>query len=242
MHSTIDPGAGASAHSRYGTRATSKILIVEDDQQLIHTLEATLKGEGFDVMIVHDGIGALKAMQIERPDLVILNTALPWLGTGPSRQEGRTPFQIGGPAIIAVDGQGENQNLRDLRGEADDYLAKPFNVKELLARIKALQHRTSVGTLRTGPIEMDLLHSTVSVGDKHLSLTGKEFNLLRKLLEAKGRVLTRNLLREMVWEHEFGHRFDTRTVDVHIGRLRRKLGAAGRYIITVRGIGYRCFA
>jgi two-component system, OmpR family, phosphate regulon response regulator PhoB len=241
MQSTLDSSTGATTHSRQGTRATSKILIVEDDQRLIHAMETALKGEGFEVAVAHDGIEALKAMQVERPDLVIVNTALPWLGGG-LRQESRSPFQGGGPAVIALDAGKSSDDTRTPKGEADDYLIKPFHAKELLARVKALQHRTSVGILRTGPIEMDLLHNTVRVAAKDVNLTGKEFHLLRRLLEARGRVLTRHVLRETVWEHEFGHRFDTRTVDVHVGRLRRKLGPAGRYIITVRGMGYRCFA
>jgi DNA-binding response OmpR family regulator len=240
MHSTLDSSAGATTHSRQGTRATSKVLIVDDDQRLILALETALKGEGFEVAIAHDGIEALKAMQVERPDLVIVNTALPWLGSGPLRQESRSPFQGGGPAVIALEAGKASNDTR--AAKADDYVAKPFHAKELLARVKALQHRTSVGILRTGPIEMDLLHNTVRIAGKDVNLTGKEFNLLRRLLEARGRVLTRHVLRETVWEHEFGHRFDTRTVDVHVGRLRRKLGPGGRYIITVRGVGYRCFA
>jgi two-component system, OmpR family, phosphate regulon response regulator PhoB len=242
MHSTLDSSTGATTHSRHGIRAMSKILIVEDDQRLIHAIETALKGEGFEVAVARDGVEALKAMQVERPDMVIVNTTLPWLGTGQLRQESRSPFQSGGPAVIALDAGKTADDARTLKGEADDYLVKPFHAKELLARVKALQHRTSVGILRTGPIEMDLLHNTVRIAGREVNLTGKEFNLLRRLLEARGRVLTRHVLRETVWEHEFGHRFDTRTVDVHVGRLRRKLGPAGRYIITVRGVGYRCFA
>ncbi|HKQ31036.1 MAG TPA: response regulator transcription factor [Burkholderiales bacterium] len=242
MHSSPDSNLAAPASSHHGGRASSKVLIVDNDPHLIQVLHTALKNEGFEVTIAHDGIEALKAMQVERPDLVILNTALPWLGNVDVRQESRALPQAGGPAIIALNNKGKTADMRGPKGEADDYLAKPFSTKELLARVKALQHRTSIGTLRAGPIEMDLLHGTVRVGGRQISLTGKEFNLLRRLLEAKGRILTRSILRETVWEHEFGHRFDTRTVDVHVGRLRRKLGPAGRYIITVRGTGYRCFS
>jgi DNA-binding response OmpR family regulator len=237
MQSSIDPNAGAATQSRHDPATTSKILIVEDDERMIHALEATLKGEGYEVLIAQDGVEALKAMQVERPDMVILNTALPWLGSAQARRESRASQS--GPAIIALDVKGNA--TEDVRRHADDYVTKPFHAKDILARVKALRHRTSVGVLRTGPIEMDLEHGTVRVGGRVVALTGKEFNLLRRLLEAKGRILTRNVLREIVWEHASDH-FETRTVDVHIGRLRQKLGAAGRYVITVRGMGYRCFA
>jgi DNA-binding response OmpR family regulator len=223
---------------------TAKILIVEDDERLIRTLEATLKGEGFEVIVAHDGIEALRAMQVERPDVVLVNARLPWLREAQPRQEKPAAPQTAGPAVVVVSGKDEaSERARALATGADDYVAVPFEAKDLLGRIKvARQRKTSSGMLRAGPMEMDLIHGTVAVEGRHIALSAKEFELLRKLLEARGRVVTRAALRETVWEHDDAHRPDTRTVDVHIGRLRRKLGSAGRYIITVRGTGYRCFA
>jgi two-component system, OmpR family, phosphate regulon response regulator PhoB len=224
------------------TPRTPKILLIEDETRLVHVLEAALKREGYAVTIARDGIEALNAMHVERPDVVILDTMSSWIGAAPARLERRN-LPAGGPAIIALDGKGKA--LKDVRvweTTDDDRAAKPFHVKELIARVKAAQQRTPTGMLRTGPIEIDLQHETVSVNGAYVALTGKEFALLRRLLDARGRVLTRSMLRETVWEHTGGHSLDTRTVDVHVSRLRRKLGSAGRYILTVQGVGYRCFA
>lgn len=222
----------------------SKILVVEDDRSLIRALEAALKEEGFDVVVAHDGMEALRAMQVERPNLVILDLMLGWLGQTPARHMIQTASQTAGPSIIVLStNPDESERALALNAGAEDYVSKPVRVNELLARVKAVQHRstsaTSFRTLRAGLVEVDLERWTVTVDDETVTLTAKEFGLLRMLLEAKGRVLTRAAVHEAVWEDEKGRRFDTRTVDIHVSRLRRKLGPAGRYIITVRGVGYR---
>lgn len=222
----------------------SKALIVEDDRNLIHILEAALKSEGFEVVIARNGVEALRAMQVERPDLVILDPMLAWLGGARIRQTPRLGSRATGPPIIVLSPRTEeSERIPTPNAGADDSVTRFFDTKEVLAHIKALQRRSmsarTARILRAGAMEMDLERWTVSVEGKVVTLTAKEFGLLRMLLNAKGRVLTRGMLREISWEHGKSHGFDSRTVDVHIGRLRRKLGPAGRYIITVRGIGYR---
>lgn len=222
----------------------SKILVVESDRALIHDLEAVLHGEGFEVVIACDGIQALKAMQSERPDLVILDPKLAWLGGERVRSKPRPESPTAGEPFIVLSPKTEaSERVMPLGAGADMAGTKSFDMKELLARVKALQSRSvstgTAGIIRAGVLEMDIERWTVSVAGKPVALAAKEFGLLRMLLNAKGRVLTREVLREIAWPHAKEHRFDSRTVDVHIGRLRRKLGQAGHYIITVRGVGYR---
>jgi DNA-binding response OmpR family regulator len=221
-----------------------KALIVGTDRSLIHALEAALEGEGFDVVAAHNGVEALRAMQSERPDLVILDPMLAWLGGERVRQTPRPASRTTGPPIIVLSPKTEeSERIAPLDAGGDDSVTEFFDMKELLAHVKALQQRSAsvgrAGILRAGVMEMDLERWTVSVEGKAVALTAREFGLLRMLVKAKGRVLTRGVLWEIVWERGMAHGLDSRTVDVHIGRLRRKLGPAGRYIVTVRGVGYR---
>lgn len=207
----------------------SKVLIVEDDRNLIHVFEAALRSEGFEVVIAFNGVEALRAVQLEKPDIIILDPGLSWLsGTrihpviNPEFLAAETPIIILNPK------QQESGRFLDTR--------------EVIAHVRTLQQRTlptGGNILRAGVLQLDLEGCTVSVEEKPVVLTTKEFGLLRILIKAKGRVLTRDILREIVWEHGEVYGLESRTVDVHIGRLRRKLGSAGGYIITVRGLGYR---
>lgn len=222
----------------------AKILIVENDRNVIHVLEAALHGEGFDVVVARDGIQALKAMQTERPDLVILDPMLAWLGGERVRRKPRPESPTPGEPFIVLSPKTEAaERVLPIGAGADASGSKSFDAKELLARVKALQSRSvapgAAGIIRAGILEMDLERWTVLVEGKPVALAAKEFGLLRMLLNAKGRVLTREVLREIAWPQAKEPRFDSRTVDVHIGRLRSKLGAAGHHIITVRGVGYR---
>lgn len=208
----------------------SKALIVETDATAINILETQLRDEGFDVVVAHDGVEALRAMRNDRPDVVILNPALIWLGEEedhPAKPGEQAP---GLPVIVWNKGAGDRQVQAPLG----------FNAREVVAQVKALQRRLapdgSGAVLRAGVLEIDLERWTVSVEGRPVALTAKEFALLQMLINAKGRVLTREMLHEMVWRRDG---YGSRTVDVHVGRLRRKLGPAGRYIITVRGVGYR---
>jgi DNA-binding response OmpR family regulator len=223
----------------------SKILIVEADRNLTQALEAALAGEGFEVVVAHNGVEALRAVQREKPDEVILDPMLAWLGGTRVRQAERpgTPGR-GEPIILLSLRTNESRRVLPLPLFAQDSANANqfFDIDELLTNVKALQQRSSTavpaGILRAGVVEMNLESWAVFVKGQPVTLTAKEFGLLRMLLSAKERVLTREMLREVVWDED-RHRYNSRTVDVHIGRLRRKLGLAGRYIVTVRGVGYR---
>ncbi|HEX5055761.1 MAG TPA: response regulator transcription factor [Gammaproteobacteria bacterium] len=226
----------------------SKVLIVESDQGLTRALETALTGEGYEVVIARNGIEALQAVQKERPDEVILDPTLAWLGGSRVRQAARPGAQGRGEPIILLSLR-TNESRRVLplpsyaRTGTGETTAQFFDIDELLTNVRALQKRAlsaaPAGILRAGVVEMNLETWAVTVKGQPITLTAKEFGLLRMLLNAKERVLTREMLREVVWEHGSGHTYNSRTVDVHIGRLRRKLGLAGRYIATVRGVGYR---
>ncbi len=225
----------------------SKILIVEADKSLSQALETALTGEGFEVVVARNGVEALRAVQREKPDEVILDPMLAWLGGTRVRQAARpgTPDR-GEPIILLSLKTNESRRVLPLplySVRTEDSENQFFDIDELLASVKAMQKRdvsaAPKGVLKIGVVEMDLESWVVSVRGRPITLTAKEFGLLRMLLNARGRVLTREMLREVVWEHGGGHRYNSRAVDVHIGRLRRKLGLAGRYIVTVRGVGYR---
>lgn len=211
-----------------------KVLVVEDEPRLIQFV-APLKAEGFEVSVARDGVEALRAMRIERPDLVILDPELPWAGERPA---GDSNGHANGLAVIVTGGTAGRS--RAIKAAADDVLATPFRARELVARIRRLQGRAAAArVLQAGPIEVDRGQWAVSVEGRPVALTAIEFRLLWRLLEAKGHVLSREALRQSVWGHARAHAHETRTVDVHVGRLRHKLGAAGRYIVTERGVGYR---
>jgi DNA-binding response OmpR family regulator len=225
----------------------SKILIVEADRGLSQALEAALTGEGFEVVVARNGVEALRAVQREKPDEVILDPMLAWLGGTRVRRTARPGApERGEPIILLSLRTNESRRVLPLplyAGKEEAAANKFFDIDELLANVKSLQKRAHsaapAGILRAGIVEMDLESWTVTVKGRPVTLTAKEFGLLRMLLNARGRVLTRDMLRDAVWEHGSEHTYNSRTVDVHIGRLRRKLGLAGRYIMTVRGIGYR---
>jgi DNA-binding response OmpR family regulator len=226
----------------------SKILIVEADQGLTRALETALAGEGYEVVIARNGVEALQAVQKEQPDEVILDPTMAWLGGSRVRQAARPGTSDRGEPIILLSLR-TNESRRVLplpryaRTGTGETTMQFFDIDELLNSVRALQKRAltvaPAGILRAGMVEMNLETWAVTVKGRPITLTAKEFGLLRMLLNARERVLTREMLREVVWEHGSGHAYNSRTVDVHIGRLRRKLGIAGRYIMTVRGVGYR---
>lgn len=220
----------------------SKILIVAKNPGVTQVLETALQGEGYDVVIAHDGIHALNVVQMERPDLVILDPDLAWLGGARVRQKPRPGAPTPGEPLIVLSPKTEaSERILPLPAGHDNASAG-YDINILLERVKVLQKRVataSAGVLRAGVLEMDPEGWIVSVEGEPVTLTAKEFGLLRMLLNARGRVLTRDMLREIVWGYGKHHQFDSRTVDVHIGRLRRKLGPAGHYISTVRDVGYR---
>ncbi|HEX2667641.1 MAG TPA: response regulator transcription factor [Gammaproteobacteria bacterium] len=227
------------------TRAPFKALIATDDAALTTVEHSALKQLHFDAVTVHDDGEMLHSIHAERPDLVILDADLPGGGGLEACRRLREDPSTASIPIIMVTGEDDSsERIEALETGADDCVTKPLQVEMLVAHIKALARRalqavTPGHRLRAGPIDMDLDRWTVQVSGAPIELTKKEFRLLQVLLEAKGRALTRDFLLQEAWSHGTIHGLDTRTVDVHIGRLRRKLGKAGHYIITVRNVGFR---
>lgn len=220
----------------------SKILIVEDEKDLIKLLEYNLKKAGFEVVSALDGPEAIKLAREKKPDLVILDIMLPSLeGTEVCKMLKQDESTTNIP-IIMLSAKGEEvDRIVGFELGADDYITKPFSPRELILRVKAILKRSTSGSIekliKAGPLVIDAGRRLVSAGDKIIRLTTREFDLLITLARARGRVLTREMLLDMVWGEECY--ITDRTVDTHIKRLREKLEHYGEYIETVRGFGYR---
>lgn len=222
-----------------------RVLIASPDDALIRVVAAALEQADFDTTIIGEVERVGHGFHgLNRPDTVVLDMALPDEAAFQlcrKMREDTTTAEI--PILmIAAPGAAE-QKVRALLAGADDCVTRPIQLDEFIARVRALIRRAhpepSGSHVRAGPIDMDLGRWIVTVNDRPTRLTKKEFRLLQVLLEAKGRVLSRDALLEQAWPHSSIHGLDTRTVDVHIGRLRRKLGTAGHNIITVRNVGFR---
>lgn len=205
---------------------------------------AALEKIHFETSSAHDDEEMLERIRSERPDILILDESLPGVGgIEVCRKLRENPITAEIPIIMVTEENDRSGRIKALEIGADDCVTKPLAVDVLVAHIKALSRRilpdAQSKRLRAGPIDMDLDRWTVRIGNTPIELTKKEFRLLQVLLEAKGRALTRDFLLQTAWSHGTIHGLDTRTVDVHIGRLRRKLGSAGDYIITVRNVGFR---
>ena len=220
-----------------------KILIVEDEESQAEVLRYNFQKEGFDVVLAFDGEEALLAAEEQQPDLVILDWMLP--GTSGLRvcQALRARPETKNLPIVMVTARGEEADrVRGLDSGADDYVVKPFSPSELVARVRAVLRRTHPSLadeqLSFGDILMDLGTHRVLRGDKPIHLGPTEFRLLRLFMERPDRVFSREQLLDRVWGREI--HVESRTVDVHIRRLRRALGEHGGddVIRTVRGAGY----
>ena len=223
-----------------------RILLIEDEPSLIFTLRDTLENEGYIVIVCEDGEEAVRLAQENKPDIIILDIMLPGKNGYEICQELRAlKFTI--PIIILT---AKNQELDKVKGldiGADDYITKPFGVKELLARIQARLRRTgtysssnNIDLLQLGATKIDLLESKVIFEDGRTNeLTARETELIKYLLEAGGEPVSRDELLEKVWRYEYST--NTRTVDVHISKLRAKIESLPdepRHLITLHGVGY----
>ena len=222
-----------------------RILVVEDDQDLAELIKHTLERTGeAEADIVGRGDTALKAISDRHPDLVLLDLNLPVLDGVEvcrilrSRAETRHI-----PVLMLTARGGEDDRVSGLDTGADDYMTKPFSLRELTARVRAILRRPrtvsppAAQVYRGGRLTVDFDAVSVEVDGQPIRLTRREFELLRYLVQNKNRVISRDRLLESVWGYE---RFvETRSVDVHVGRLRGKLAAAGSQIETVVGLGYR---
>ncbi len=222
-----------------------KILIVEDEKDIVKMLEYNLKKEGFRTLSVNDGEDALELANKEHPDIVILDLMLPGMdGLEVCKALKKESKTASIPIIMLTAKSQETDKVIGLELGADDYVTKPFSLRELLARIKAVLRRVKEKDalpelLKIGGLTIDLSKITVSVKDKAVELTAKEFELLRTLIKAKGRVLSRDHLLDTIWGFDHALEIQTRTVDVHIRTLRKKLKSESKRIVTVKNYGYR---
>lgn len=218
------------------------IFCVEDDDAIRGLMLYALNAAGFEAEGFSDGAGLFAALQTELPDLILLDIMLPGEdGISILRKlRGRTAT-AGLPVIMATAKGTEYDKVTGLDLGADDYLAKPFGMMELVSRVKAVLRRYTPAREQTdlsvNDLHMDLTEHTVTAGGERVVLTRKEFELLRLFLSSPGVVFTREALLSAVWDTEFTG--ETRTVDMHIRTLRQKLGNYGAMIETVRGVGYR---
>ncbi|MEX2144626.1 MAG: response regulator transcription factor [Anaerolineales bacterium] len=228
-----------------------KVLIVEDDAAIREALSYNLRKEGYEVKEAGDGAAALEAARTTKPDLIVLDLMLPEVDgfdvTRILRKESSVPILM----LTARDD--EIDRVLGLELGADDYLTKPFSMRELLARVKAMLRRVRIGkeeaipptgqagkTLNTGNLQIDLLRHEVQLDNKVIPLKPKEFDLLLFFMQNLGQVFTRDQLLEQVWGWEFSG--GSRTVDVHVRWLRSKIEKDPEQparVITVRGVGYR---
>jgi phosphate regulon transcriptional regulator PhoB len=223
---------------------SSRVLIVEDEPDIRDLVVHHLKREGYQVSAASSGEEALRQVQAAPPDLVLLDLMMPAMdGLEVCRRLRQDPATASLPIVMLTAKGDEVDRVLGLEIGADDYIVKPFSPKELLARVRAVLRRSrpapGAAPLRVGALVMDLGTHTVSVGGEVLALTPKEFDLLRALVEARGRVLSREFLLDRVWGYSRASEIESRTVDVHIRRLRVKLGPEGRRILTVKSVGYR---
>jgi len=223
----------------------TRILVVEDEADIAGLIKLALERDGAaDVEVVSSGDAALHAVAVDVPDLIILDLNLPTLsGTEVCRMLRATPRTAGVPIIMVTARVNESDRVAGLDLGADDYVTKPFSLKELAARVRAVLRRRRAqpgepaAAYQGTHLSADFDAVSVAVDGEPIRLTRREFELLRCLVANRNRVLSRDRLLERVWGYD---RFiETRSVDVHVGRLRAKLGPAGQQIETVVGLGYR---
>ena len=223
----------------------SKILMVEDEEALSDPLAFLLGREGFQTVVVDNGLDALPTFEREGADLVLLDVMLPGM---PGTEVCRKLREVSSvPIIMLTAKDSELDKVFGLELGADDYVTKPYSARELIARIRAVLRRRSAepdtptdAVLTGGPVRMDIDRHVVTVNGEEVPMPLKEFELLEILLRNVGRVMTRGQLIERVWGADYVG--DTKTLDVHIKRLRSKIepdSSAPRYVVTVRGLGYK---
>ena len=223
---------------------SSRVLIVEDEPDIRELVVHHLKRDGYLVSAASSGEEALRQVQAAAPDLVLLDLMMPEMdGLEVCRRLRQDPATVSLPIVMLTAKGDEVDRILGLEIGADDYIVKPFSPKELLARVRAVLRRSRQvpggAPLSLGALSIDLGTHTASVGGRALALTPKEFDLLRALVEARGRVLSREFLLDRVWGYARAGEIESRTVDVHVRRLRVKLGPEGRRILTVKSVGYR---
>lgn len=228
-------------HSQTDRKAApSLIYLVEDEDSIRELVLYTLDNSGLDAKGFAEGKSFWQAMEEKQPDLVLLDIMLPGEDGLSILKKLRSSKFARLPVIMLTAKGSEYDKVSGLDGGADDYIAKPFGLMELKARVKALLRRTQPGNqeeFRLGDLRVNIPRHTVTSGSGEISLTIKEFDLLVYLLRNEDSVLSREQLLQQVWGYDFTG--ETRTVDTHILTLRSKLGPAGAFVKTVRGLGYK---
>ena len=226
---------------------TYKILVVDDEVDIVDFIDDYLAGEGYEVIKAYDGIEALDKLRQDRPNLVILDIMLPGLDGFEVCKQMRTESTV--PILMVTAKDTDVDKIVGLEIGADDYMPKPFNPRELVARVKAILRRTyrqdyqshsQTPTLKHKDLSIDTERRMVTIGDRQLELTMKEFDLLLFLMRNPGHVYSRDHLLDYVWGQESF--VGARTVDVHIRRLREQIetnASQPQYIKTVWGVGYK---
>jgi two-component system OmpR family response regulator len=224
-----------------------KVLIIEDDANLLETLKYNLRKEGYDVTTASDGEQAIEVARGKKPDLLILDIMLPKMSGFEVCRILRKEMTV--PILMLTAKADEMDKIVGLEIGADDYMTKPFSMRELLARVRAMLRRSKItevtaatepAPLKISDLEVDTARHQASLSGEALDLSPKEFNLLAYLAKNKGLVFSREQLLEKVWGYDYAG--GTRTVDVHVRWLRQKIEvnpARPKYIITVRGTGYK---
>lgn len=231
-----------------GCPMTQKVLIIEDDEDLQRLMALNARSQGYEVFRALNGNDGISLARRERPQVVLLDLMLPDMSGVDVCRQLRSDESFKQTAIIIVSARTEEiDRVVGFELGADDYVVKPFSVRELMLRIKAVSRRLKAGTAQTlpaqdvilncGAIRLDPSRHQVWVDDEHVTLTYLEFQLLHVFMERRGRVQSRERLIDDVWGMDV--EVTARTVDTHVKRLRDKLGVARDYVETVRGVGYR---
>ena len=223
------------------TEAHASVLVVDDDEDVRASVGRALRLSGFTVFVASDGAAALRSVNENSPDVIVLDMNMPVLdGTGVVTALRAMGNEV--PICVLSARSTVDDRIAGLEAGADDYLVKPFDLAELVARLKALLRRRPLppktsGLIKAGPVEIDIPGYRVFVNGNEVPLTKREFELLATLADNRGVVLSRARLLQLVWGYDF--EADTNVVDVFVGYLRRKLSSGGpEFIHTVRGVGY----
>jgi two-component system, OmpR family, response regulator RegX3 len=228
-----------------GDGAPPRILVVEDEESLADTVRYNLEREGYSVAVASDGRKALDRFRTEGPSLVILDLMLPEMSGLDVCRQIRQISNV--PIIMVTAKDSEADKVAGLEIGADDYVTKPFSVRELVSRVRAHLRRAGMraaepedGVLSGGPVSLDVAKHEVLIRGETVGFPPKEFELLEAFLRRQGRLLTRDFLIEEVWGA--GYFGDTKTLDVHVKRLRKKVEQdphQPKHLVTVRGLGYK---
>lgn len=223
-------------------RTDERVLVVDDETDIVALVAYHLAKSGYKVSTAASGREALERARVDRPSLIVLDLMLPDMSGFEVLEQIRSDETVGAtPVLMLTARREEPDRIRGFTLGADDYLTKPFSPQELILRVNAILRRAAGSgkseTVRVGPILIEKLQHRVSVAERELDLTPTEYKLLVLLAERKGRVQARHNLLATVWDA--APDIQTRTVDMHVQRLRTKLGPAGYLLETVRGFGYR---